>query len=46
MIESALEENASKCLAQQGAAAKLGVPRCKLESKIGSLKIDKNRFKI
>jgi hypothetical protein len=28
-----------------GAAAKLGVPRSTLESKIGSLKIDKNRCK-
>jgi DNA-binding NtrC family response regulator len=28
------------------AAAKLGIPRSTLESKIRSLKIDKNRFKI
>ena len=29
-----------------GAAAKLGIPRTTLESKIKSLKIDKNRFKV
>jgi len=30
-IESALEENASNCLAQLGAAAKFGVPRSGIE---------------
>jgi hypothetical protein len=30
---------------QSGAAAKLGIPRSTLESKIRSLKINKNRFK-
>jgi DNA-binding NtrC family response regulator len=29
----------------EGAAAKLGIPRTTLESKIKSLKINKNRFK-
>jgi hypothetical protein len=31
--------------ALDGAAAKLGIPRTTLESKIKSLKINKNRFK-
>jgi formate hydrogenlyase transcriptional activator len=33
------------CAKATGAAAKLGIPRSTLESKIKSLKIDKNRFR-
>ena len=36
---------ASEFVTRKGAAAKLGMPRSTLESKIRSLKIQKNRFK-
>jgi transcriptional regulator with GAF, ATPase, and Fis domain len=45
MIEAALEESRGRVSGQNGAAAKLGIPRSTLESKIRSLKIDKNRFR-
>jgi formate hydrogenlyase transcriptional activator len=45
MIEAALRECAGRVFGPSGAAAKLGMPRSTLESKIRSLKIDKNRFK-
>ena len=45
MIESALKESAGRVFGPLGAAARLGIPRSTLESKIRSLKIDKNRFK-
>jgi len=45
MIEAALKESRGRVFGPAGAAAKLGVPRSTLESKIRSLKIDKNRFK-
>jgi formate hydrogenlyase transcriptional activator len=45
MIEAALQESGGQVFGPSGAAAKLGVPRSTLESKIRSLKIDKNRFK-
>src|SRR6266404_245260 len=45
MIEEALETSRGRVFGPTGAAAKLGVPRSTLESKIKSLKIDKNRFK-
>ncbi len=45
MIESALKESGGRVFGPSGAAAKLGIPRSTLESKIRSLKIDKNRFK-
>jgi len=45
LIESALRECAGRVYGPAGAAAKLGMPRSTLESKIRSLKIDKNRFK-
>jgi formate hydrogenlyase transcriptional activator len=45
MIESALRESAGQVFGPSGAAAKLGMPRSTLESKIRSLKINKNRFK-
>jgi PAS domain S-box-containing protein len=45
MIEAALNESRGRVAGSKGAAAKLGVPRSTLESKIRSLKIDKNRFR-
>jgi formate hydrogenlyase transcriptional activator len=45
MIEAALKESRGRIFGPKGAAAKLGVPRSTLESKIRSLKIDKNRFR-
>src|SRR5712664_971819 len=46
MIEAALKESRGRIFGPTGAAAKLGIPRSTLESKIRSLKIDKNRFKV
>ena len=45
IIESALRESGGRVYGPSGAAARLGVPRSTLESKIRSLKINKNRFK-
>jgi len=45
MIEAALQESHGRIFGPTGAAAKLGIPRSTLESKIRSLKIDKNRFR-
>ena len=45
MIEAALEGSDGRVSGPLGAAAKLGIPRSTLESKIRSLKIDKGRFK-
>jgi transcriptional regulator with GAF, ATPase, and Fis domain len=45
MIEAALQESRGQVFGPSGAAAKLGMPRSTLESKIRSLKINKNRFK-
>ncbi len=45
MIEEALKASHGRVFGPTGAAAKLGIPRSTLESKIKSLKIDKNRFK-
>ena len=45
MIEAALRECGGRVFGPSGAAARLGMPRSTLESKIRSLKIDKNRFK-
>jgi formate hydrogenlyase transcriptional activator len=45
MIEAALRESGGRVFGPFGAAAKLGVHRSTLESKIVSLKIDKYRFK-
>jgi PAS domain S-box-containing protein len=45
MIEAALKESRGRVFGPSGAAGKLGIPRSTLESKIRSLKIDKNRFK-
>jgi len=43
-VEAALKEPTSRVYGAQGAAAKLGIPRSTLESKIRSLEIDKHRF--
>ena len=45
MIEAALKDTRGRVSGPMGAAAKLGIPRSTLESKIRSLKIDKNRYK-
>jgi len=46
IIEAALRESRGRVSGPSGAAAKLGIPGSTLESKIRSLKIDKNRFKL
>ena len=45
IIEAALTGCQGQVSGPSGAAAKLGIPGSTLESKIKSLKIDKNRFK-
>jgi len=45
IIEAALRESQGRVFGPSGAAAKLGIPRSTLESKIRLLKINKNRFK-
>ena len=45
MIETALAETKGRVSGPSGAAAKLGIPRSTLESKIRSLGLNKNRFK-
>jgi len=45
MIEAALRESGGRVSGPSGAAIKLGIPGSTLDSKIRSLKIDKNRFK-
>ena len=45
MIEEALKACRGRVFGPTGAAAKLGIPRSTLESKIKSLKIDRNRFR-
>jgi PAS domain S-box-containing protein len=45
IIEEALKATRGRVFGPAGAAAKLGIPRSTLESKIKSLKIDKNRFR-
>jgi DNA-binding NtrC family response regulator len=44
-IEAALRACGGRVYGPSGAAAKLGIPRTTLESKITALKINKNRFK-
>jgi formate hydrogenlyase transcriptional activator len=46
IIEEALRESGGQVYGTAGAASILGIPRSTLESKILSLKIDKNRFKV
>jgi PAS domain S-box-containing protein len=45
-IEAALRESRGRVSGPSGAAVKLGIPGSTLDSKIRSLKIDKNRFKV
>ena len=45
MIEAALAESKGRVSGASGAAAKLGIPRSTLESKIRSLGLNKHRFK-
>jgi DNA-binding NtrC family response regulator len=45
IIEAALKESGGRVFGPSGAAAKLGIARSTLESKIRSLKINKNRFR-
>ena len=45
LIEAALKETRGRVSGPAGAAVKLGIPRSTLESKIRSLKINKNRFR-
>jgi len=45
MIEAALRKSGGQVSGPTGAAARLGMPRSTLESKIRLLKINKNRFK-
>ena len=45
VIEAALRECGGRVYGPSGAAARLGMPRTTLESKIKSLKINKNRFR-
>jgi transcriptional regulator with GAF, ATPase, and Fis domain len=45
IIEEALTVSRGRVFGTTGAAAKLGIPRSTLESKIRSLKINKNRFR-
>jgi formate hydrogenlyase transcriptional activator len=45
-IEAALTESGGRVFGPSGAAARLGIARSTLDSKIKTLKIDKNRFKV
>jgi transcriptional regulator with GAF, ATPase, and Fis domain len=45
-IEAALTESRGRVFGPSGAAARLGIARSTLDSKIKTLKIDKNRFKV
>ena len=44
IIEAALEETKGKVAGPDGAAAKLGIPRSTLDSKIKQLNIKKRKF--
>ena len=44
IIEVTLAESRGKVAGREGAAAKLGIPRSTLESKIKQLKIKKHKF--
>jgi formate hydrogenlyase transcriptional activator len=44
-IEAALADSMGRVSGPSGAAARLGVPRSTLESKIRALKVNKHRFK-
>ena len=44
-VEAALAESRGRVSGPTGAAARLGIPRSTLESKIRSLGVDKHRFR-
>jgi PAS domain S-box-containing protein len=46
MIEEALRASGGRVFGLSGAAARLGMPRSTLESRIRTLKINKNRFRV
>jgi len=46
IIEAALRDSRGRIFGPSGAAARLGIARSTLESKIRSLNIDKNRFRV
>jgi DNA-binding NtrC family response regulator len=46
IIEEALRESRGRISGPSGAAAKLGIARSTLDSKIQALNINKNRFKV
>jgi formate hydrogenlyase transcriptional activator len=45
LIEDALRATEGRVFGSSGAAARLGIPRSTLESKIRTLKINKGRFR-
>jgi formate hydrogenlyase transcriptional activator len=45
IVEAALRATGGRVFGPSGAAARLGIPRSTLESKIRALKINKNRFR-
>jgi DNA-binding NtrC family response regulator len=45
MIEDALRASGGRVFGHSGVAARLGIPRSTLESKIRALKINKSRFR-
>jgi formate hydrogenlyase transcriptional activator len=45
MVENALRATRGRVYGPAGAAARLGIPRSTLESKIRALRIDKSRFR-
>jgi len=45
IVENALRETGGRVYGPSGAAARLGIPRSTLESKIRALRIDKSRFR-
>ena len=45
IVEDALRASGGRVFGPSGAAARLGIPRSTLESKIRSLKINKSRFR-
>jgi formate hydrogenlyase transcriptional activator len=45
IVEDALRASGGRVFGPSGAAARLGIPRSTLESKIRTLKINKSRFR-
>jgi formate hydrogenlyase transcriptional activator len=46
LIEAALTESGGRIAGPSGAAARLGIPRQTLDSRIKALRIDKLRFRV